>query len=398
MVIRTHRMKGFRRLEETKTKHRFVALDSWRGIAACFVVLDHCTSSPSHVTAPGVVQNAWMFVDFFFVLSGFVIGTSYGDRLKQGFSIGRFMWLRLWRVYPLYLFMLLLFLAFEIAFFIAAPYGADRRPFEGTYDPGRWLLSAFLVQIFVPRDGIGWNIPGWSIAAEVWTYLIFAFILRFLPRFITIVCIGIIICALAIIPGISDRYLFLSDNGAVLRCMLSFSFGILGWHFWPLWQKVPLGRRGIATLAEITAILAAGTLIWNGGTGPLSLGAPPVFFLVVMIFARQEGAVSRLLLTPPFVLLGTLSYSIYMVQWFLLFRYINVLSALQRFTHYPMVTSTGGGNHIGGSPWFADLAVIAFLGLVIFCALWTYRFIEEPCRKLGRRLDKEGFLRIKTAG
>ncbi len=353
--------EGIESLDETKPKHRFVALDSWRGIAACAVVLLHAVS-PGHISNLSFVQHGWMFVDFFFVLSGFVIGSSYGDRVREGFSISRFMWLRLWRVYPLHLFMLLM----------------------------------FLVQIFVGPDAMSWNWPSWSIAAEVWAYLIFAFILRFGSRFLVPICLAIIVCATAIIPTVTDRYLMLFHDGALVRCLLGFSLGILGWHVWPAWQKAPLGR--LATPAELVIVAAVFALVTFTGAVPLSLAAPPLFFVAVMLFARQEGAVSRLLTTAPFVLLGTLSYSIYMIHGFLLFRFVNGLSVLGKLTHYPMVSSSSAGNHIGGGPWLADLAVLVFLGTVIFCSFWTYRLIEEPCRKLGRRLDKAGFPRVKPVG
>jgi len=55
-----------------------------------------------------------MFVDFFFVLSGFVIYASYGKRLRDGYGLARFMGLRFGRVYPAYFAALVLFFVFEM--------------------------------------------------------------------------------------------------------------------------------------------------------------------------------------------------------------------------------------------------------------------------------------------
>jgi len=64
---------------------RYVALDSLRGISALMVALYHCAIAPmSHLP---ILKNSYLFVDFFFVLSGFVIATSYGDRLSSGYRV-----------------------------------------------------------------------------------------------------------------------------------------------------------------------------------------------------------------------------------------------------------------------------------------------------------------------
>lgn len=78
------------------------------------IVLFHLRST-GIVTNAALVQHGWMFVDFFFVLSGFVIGCGYLERLGSGYSVRRFMLLRLGRIYPLHLAVLLALLALEIA-------------------------------------------------------------------------------------------------------------------------------------------------------------------------------------------------------------------------------------------------------------------------------------------
>src|SRR5258706_11602066 len=84
---------------------RFVVLDSWRGLAACLVALFHLDAY-SHLYGVPFLRNSWLFVDFFFVLSGFVIAANYQQRLLDGFGVGRFLLLRLGRLYPLHLAML----------------------------------------------------------------------------------------------------------------------------------------------------------------------------------------------------------------------------------------------------------------------------------------------------
>lgn len=91
-------------------RHELRALTGMRGIAAWLVVLYHIRLSvaglPHSVVA--VLAKGYLAVDFFFLLSGFVIWLSWGERLRRG-GIGAvpgFLWRRLARIWPLHLFML----------------------------------------------------------------------------------------------------------------------------------------------------------------------------------------------------------------------------------------------------------------------------------------------------
>lgn len=98
------------------------ALEGWRGLCAVLVALFHFRAVlihpvNSHLLTPAVVRHGYMFVDFFFALSGFVIATSYRDRLVTGnVGIGPFLKLRLGRIYPMHLFSMLAMLAILITF------------------------------------------------------------------------------------------------------------------------------------------------------------------------------------------------------------------------------------------------------------------------------------------
>src|SRR5688500_8507161 len=88
---------------------RYTVLDSWRGIAACCVVFFHFEAF-SHIYDIPLVRNSFLFVDFFFVLSGFVIAANYQERLVGGFGVFRFIVLRFGRLYPLHLFVLVIYI------------------------------------------------------------------------------------------------------------------------------------------------------------------------------------------------------------------------------------------------------------------------------------------------
>src|SRR6266496_1761059 len=96
----------------------FAPLESLRGLAALVVVIYHAVWS-NPVTGLHFFQNGALMVDFFFVLSGFVIAHSYGGKLRSFTENVRFLFLRIGRLYPLHLAFLLVFLGIEVAKFVA---------------------------------------------------------------------------------------------------------------------------------------------------------------------------------------------------------------------------------------------------------------------------------------
>ncbi|MEQ1649115.1 MAG: acyltransferase family protein, partial [Hyphomicrobiaceae bacterium] len=91
-----------------------IALDSWRGLAAVLVALHHFVSTGT-LTGNALVQNSWIFVDFFFLLSGFIIAANYKSNINSGGDLKNFMLLRLGRLWPLHIVMLALWFLFELA-------------------------------------------------------------------------------------------------------------------------------------------------------------------------------------------------------------------------------------------------------------------------------------------
>src|SRR5260221_5624445 len=107
---------------------RLVVLDAQRGLCALFVALLHARGT-SHISAFPFIQGSWLFVDFFFVLSGFVIAFVYLDRIHGTSSFVAFVMRRFWRLWPFHAFVLLLCIGSEGA---KAGIGPSARP---------WLLT-----------------------------------------------------------------------------------------------------------------------------------------------------------------------------------------------------------------------------------------------------------------
>lgn len=363
---------------------RYIILDSLRGVCACMVALFHFKTGGA-ISNSSLVENSFLFVDFFFVLSGFVIAASYGQRLRDGFPLRKFLLLRLGRIYPLHAVMLLVFLGFEIWFATFAAGFSDRKAFAGDYSLAMLANSFLMIQTFFGPDDMTWNRPSWSIAVEVWAYVVFGMLFRFAGRRMLPVAGVIVVAAPVYLSFATDRYLDAFHDGALARCLYGFALGVFG-HWLISVQKTLTFTPAVFTLIEIAAVSAVVWFISIVGAGPWSLAAPWLFLVTILIFAQEGGYVSRFLKVSPIVFVGTLSFSIYMIHLFVQYRIFTVFSAIESRIDIPLIATVDGGKRIGYSPAFGDLMSVSMLLLIIALSWLSYRFVEEPGRKWSRRL------------
>lgn len=357
---------------------RFEVLDALRGICAVLVVLYHFRSN-GYISALPVVRNGWMFVDYFFVLSGFVITHSYAARLAAGqMSLARFVGLRLGRIYPLHLFVLLAFLTLEVLLI----FGGDaigrfvsRAPFSGTRGIEPLIQHIALTHSFGIGAARGWNLPSWSIAAEVWTYLLFALVFVVAKSRAPVVSVGLAVAgALALIATKPD--LLVTFEGGFVRCIFGFGVGVATYHAFQRFH----GPRG--NLQELVALLATGAFV-TLSSGYLTFLGPLVFAIMIYVLASQKGVVSRALRLRPFQFLGLTSYSIYMIHAFVQGRLGEVLQITRMVA---IEVDPEGRTLLRAAPIVSDVVTLVMLGLVIAGAYVTYRFVETPGQSLARRM------------
>ena len=374
---------------------RFVALDSWRGLAALGVAAYHLEGGGILFDGPPVT-NMNSFVDFFFVLSGFVLAAAYGERLAQGFSIGRYMLLRLGRVYPLHLVMVLAYVGLELLFLVAGNAGwALREPFTGTRDPMLIVTSLLMIGPWFDPPLDTYNMQSWSIAVEIWLYLGLALSVRFAGR------LGwwlLPVASLAAIAAMS-----LPDWPAnyfpyqIMRGVAGFGLGIAIWRIRAgSWADLRVLSAISVSFAELAAVaLVIVVLTWVPYGQFTFLAKELTFALIVLIFAADRGIVSRLLRTRPFVWLGVLSYSFYMVHAMVLGRLADAL----RFAGLGKLIVDGDSfvRSIDADPWLASLLGIGMIAACVPVAWLAWRFVEWPARDWSRRRAAEmGVAREET--
>lgn len=368
--------------------NRFEALDGWRGICACLVVLFHFHGySPIHTSS--LVRNSYLFVDFFFVLSGFVIAWNYAARLGSWAEVRRFLVLRLGRVYPLHVFMLLCFLAYETArMLMGVNQATPPATFTGETHPGAVLSNLFLVQSLHVHDSLTWNGPSWSISTEAWTYLLFALVC------VTLGLRGWMLAVAAVIPPVA--LLHLSGTGmditydwGLLRCVFGFALGVACAHFQRVHPQGLLRTAGHeATVLEVVMVAAVVLFVSSVGKSMWSLLAPFVFAVAVLVFACERGVVSRLFRTGPMRWLGKLSYSIYLTHFFFVMLVpvvVKRVTGLDLWTPMPIAggqyVQAYGRNDLEGTAFY-----VGVLALTLAFSALTYRWVETPGRDWSRRL------------
>ncbi len=146
------------------TGSRLAGVNGLRFIAAIWVVIYHFgLPSPAGSSFPlsRLVFGAPICLGMFFLLSGFVLGFSYGDRplSKRKFYVAR-----LARVTPLFLFALLLSLP---SFLLQTTRIGVSHTILAI------ILTPLMLQSLVPSIAMAWNYPGWSVSVEVFFYLLF---------------------------------------------------------------------------------------------------------------------------------------------------------------------------------------------------------------------------------
>ena len=150
----------------SERKPALPALSGLRTLLAVNIMFFHFTPNLPRFIHP-VVDNAYVFVGFFFLISGFVLAYNYADRpalSKRAFYVARAS-----RVYPVYLLVLLLsspFLWLEWQAHTHADF------FLGL------ALTPLALQGWMPKLATFWNTVGWTLPAELFLYALFPYILR----------------------------------------------------------------------------------------------------------------------------------------------------------------------------------------------------------------------------
>jgi peptidoglycan/LPS O-acetylase OafA/YrhL len=362
---------------------RYKALDSWRGICAVLVVLFHAEGNGPFGSS-AFVRGAFLFVDFFFVLSGFVISAAYTTRIASREQFREFLLRRLGRVWPLHVAVLGALLALElakVAAISAAGVQFNSPPFSGTLSLHGLLPSLLMVHAMGLLPALTWNVPSWSIGAEFWTYIVFALLVWWRRAHRIPLAVLIAAAAAALVIARSHTYMDVTYDLGFARCLYGFFTGVVV-HRLISARAAQTSTPG--TVSEIVAVAGAVLFVAMAHDGHWAFASPLVFAGVIWVFALSTGALSTLLHTAPLQAVGTWSYSIYMIHLFIL----GTIHTLTRLVG-PRLTGSAldrGWSRVAGLPGVEDGRIVAFALLVIGVSALTYRWIEVPGQRWFNRL------------
>lgn len=355
-------------------QEKILALESLRGLAALSVALLHFNTG-SYLNNI-FTNNAWLMVDFFFVLSGFVIALNYIDKIYSLHDIFMFQKKRFWRLYPLHLITLFLFVIIEIGKYVVEvkfDLVANNQAFSKNNFIS-FFANIFLVQNLLIRDPT-FNTVSWSISSEFYTYTLFALLLLIARN--NKLLISFVLSIIILMSGFLLFQLSMNEDNVTgpLRCLYSFSIGVITLLIYQLFKrKIYLSNSLILSTLLTCCVL---TVIYFGdkNTGYIVL-TPFLFGLTILVLnlTEKNTFIHNCLSKSYLVYLGTISYGIYMIHqfvWWCIKQYLRFVLG------FPVENFNGVKIIIFDNFLVSNL--ISFLGiaLVIILAHFSYIFVEK---------------------
>lgn len=348
---------------------RLEHLVSVRGIAAWLVVLFHslallvvaCPGIPK--TLVKIIFHGSLAVDFFFVLSGFIIFINYYAKFNSSFrkNILPFYWNRFSRIYPVHLFMLLAYLALAGVFL----YRASSRSLPAAFGGQLFFENLFLVQAW-GHESTSWNVPSWSVSAEWFVYLTFPLIAAGLARFAygirRMVALAAFVFFLVSYIGSSELQ-FGTTPVLMLPLVRAFHEFLLG----AIAGALFIYHRDWLVRVRIFLLVAAlAVLVINYFTSiPYYFLVPFLCFVSICILSVDQSRATKILSAKWLVYLGEISYSTYMVHYFIK----DVFKAVFVSDLY-VVNPT---------------ALFLSFAVVLIASMLMYRYLEIPAQTFLRK-------------
>jgi len=163
-----------KKLEGKNKRKIFYSLNSFRGIAAISIVMFHLRVVNS-ITELNYIRSSYLFVEFFFILSGFML--VHSNLKKKHINVKEFIIKRTFRIFPLYLTTIAILLGLEGLKFILYKRGLSlgQMPFTGEMSLTQLLPNLLLLQSWIPPFHLGYNYPSWYLSIEFYIAIVFIF-------------------------------------------------------------------------------------------------------------------------------------------------------------------------------------------------------------------------------
>jgi peptidoglycan/LPS O-acetylase OafA/YrhL len=332
-------------------KFKVDSLTSTRAFAAILVVIHHFGRDVFPFKRfPGFFGNGNLAVSYFFVLSGFVMYNVYADK---DLSYKDFIVKRVARIVPVYYLALLLF--------ISLPILLHQLPNDFTK---QLFIHVLFLQAYIPGYALTLNGPAWTLSVEMFFYCLFPALLLFQKKnnggFI-VSLIVLFICSQAIHLWYSTHKYLLSDDNIDLVYfnplihLNQFLIGMAGGRFY---QKTK-GKTNYVLMPLLLLCALFLLIIFRPENLSYQTGLiAPVFMLFIVSVAKNDPPILNI---KPLVVLGEISYGIYILQVpvFAITNYMNSQYFQLRWGYF----------------FYASLLLLILISFV------SYYLIEKPLRK-----------------
>ena len=376
--------------QDTKTKDskpHYALLDGLRGVAALLVVWYHVFEGFQFAGNKPVIDfinHGYLAVDFFFILSGFVVGYAYDSRWGKTLTLGGFFRRRLIRLQP----MVIMGAVIGAASFLLS--GMER--WDGTHATLWLTFLAFVCGCLMlpalpgmPREVRGngemfpLNGPCWSLFFEYVGNIVYALFIRRLSTRLLALLSFALCCALAWF-AVTDQSGYGSIGvgwtvdrtnilGGMLRMLCPFTMGIL---LSRLFKPLRQARGAFWTSAALLLIIFHVPYIYSDGAlslnGVFEAACVIVVFPLVVWYAAS-GKTTDIASTRICRFLGDISYPLYIVHYPLMYAFYMWLIKTRQYTLY--------------ETWPAALAAVTASIILAWLCLKLY---DMPVRKWLRNL------------
>ena len=350
-------------------------LESIRGIAALLIIFFHLPKW-NPILDIGLLNNGYLMVELFFVLSGFVIFNAYAEKITTQKDLFRFQLLRFGRLYPVHLLFLLVFLGIEIAKYLASTKlgisSPNSIPFE-TNNFSAFVKNIFLISSVLPNQSLTYNYPAWSISVEFFTYLVFGASILLVKKSNVMFFTAISFIALLMLVT-ENTFGFES----MLRCFAGFFIGCLTAKF------TKGSKTNLPNFYSVIAFFAIVSFLQLKTTKDFDL---LIYFLTAALIATlvlsKNGTLKTILRFKFLTWLGAVSYSVYMshatIEWV-------VNQVIRVVLKKPEIVGVDGKSIPQLSQLETLFACVVVASVVLIVSAFVYNFIEKPMREKSRRL------------
>lgn len=361
-------------------RSRLDALTGMRALAALNILFFHFSDPKLFGPFAPVVDNGYVSVSFFLLLSGFVLAYNYRERADRGLMSARTFWkARFSRIYPVFLFSLL------CSVFVLQQEWRMRSHGEFTWGV---LLTLLLLQGWSPTLSTFWNTPAWTLTTDVFFYALFPFLVtlrrprtrnRIIWSMLGFWCLSFILPALYTLLKLDgDPHPGRYSNGLWLRFIKfgplqhlpSFLFGMALASLNDLFPE----RSRIRIALGIGAFSALYVVLYFGSHMPYLFMHDgllmPLYGMVVLALAGRN-FIARLFSIYPLIVIGEASYCLYILHF-------NLWLFLHDDTH--IIERAG---LLRFDPWLSYVIIVSF-------AIAAMYLVERPGQRWIKRLTHGG--------